>query len=139
MLRIRLTRTGKRNQPHYRIIVTEKRSKRDGDFLENLGYYIPYSNPAKVKLDTQAYQKWIDKGAQPTEVVSYLRASVESSEETELPKKPKTKKSKKAKAKEEATKQAEAEASSDSSDSQPAEAKTDEAETSKSDSEKKEE
>lgn len=95
MLKIRLSRTGKRNQPHYRIIVTEEHSKRDGSYIANLGYYIPYKNPAILKLDTKAYDEWIGKGAQSTKVVTYLRGTAKNSEVTEIAKKPKTKSSKK--------------------------------------------
>ena len=91
MLKIRLSRTGKKNQPHDRIVVTQRRSKRDGSNVAELGYYIPYSNPAVVKLDTKAYDEWIDKGAQSTEVVSYLRTKAKGDQIVEIPKKPKKK------------------------------------------------
>ena len=73
MLKIKLSRTGKRHQPHYRIIVAEARSKRDGKYLANLGHYIPTPKPATLKLDTKAYDSWISKGAQPTDTVRQLR------------------------------------------------------------------
>ena len=69
MLKIKLTRTGKRNQPSYRIVVQERRSKRDGKYIDNLGYYYPLSNPKTVKVDRKKYEEWINKGAQPTETV----------------------------------------------------------------------
>ena len=72
MLTIRLTRTGKRGQPHYRIIVTEKRSKRDGKYLESLGYYNPVSKPKVIKLNHDRYQYWLQKGAQPSLTVKSL-------------------------------------------------------------------
>ena len=65
MLKIRLTRTGKRNQPSYRIVVTEARTKRDGKYLESLGYWHPESN--QLKIDKKRYQYWLNQGAQPTE------------------------------------------------------------------------
>lgn len=94
MLKIRLSRTGKKNQAHYRIVISEKRSKRDGDYVANLGHYIPYLNPAKLKLDIKSYDEWVGKGAQPTEVVSYLRKLATSDKEIDISKKPKTKKNK---------------------------------------------
>ncbi len=69
MLRIRLTRTGKRNQPRYRIVVKEKRSKRDGRYIDLLGFYDPTQNPSVIKLDKKKYDEWIAKGAQPTATV----------------------------------------------------------------------
>ncbi len=69
MLAIRLTRMGAKKKPFYRIIVTEKRSKRDGRFIESVGYYDPCRNPADVKLDRERLNYWIERGAQPTETV----------------------------------------------------------------------
>lgn len=94
MLKIRLSRTGKKNQPHYRIVVTEKRSKRDGSNIDELGYYIPYKNPAVLQLDIQAYDEWIKKGAQSTNVVKYLRGKTKTNQIIEIVKKAKTKKNK---------------------------------------------
>jgi small subunit ribosomal protein S16 len=104
MLRIRLTRTGKRKQPHYRVVVTEKKTKRDTKFLATLGHYIPTNNPAVLKIDIKEYDLWLSKGAQPTETVTYLRTKTTTSEEIQIPKTAKTKLSKKAKAKAEAQK-----------------------------------
>lgn len=72
MLTIRLTRTGKRGQPHYRIIVTERRSKRDGKYLESLGHYNPLSIPKVIQLDRARYTFWVGKGAQPSATVKSL-------------------------------------------------------------------
>ena len=72
MLKIRLTRTGKKNQPSYRIVVKEARSKRDGKYTELLGYYNPLTDPATIKLDKDRYQSWLKKGAQPTDTVRRL-------------------------------------------------------------------
>ena len=72
MLKIRLTRTGQKNQPHYRIIVTERRSKRDGKYLDNLGHYTPTTKPSTFVLDTTKYDTWVSRGAQPSPVVRGL-------------------------------------------------------------------
>lgn len=72
MLKIKLTRVGKKHQPSFRIVVVEARSKRDGKYLEALGFYNPLTNPAKIKLNQKAFQEWIAKGAQPTERVQKL-------------------------------------------------------------------
>ena len=63
---------GAKKKPFYRIIVTEKRSKRDGRFLESLGYYDPRGNPLVIKLDTARVDYWVERGAQPTETVRSL-------------------------------------------------------------------
>jgi small subunit ribosomal protein S16 len=60
---------GAKKRPFYRIVVTEKRSKRDGRFVENIGYYDPCRNPADVKLDMERVNYWLKCGAQPTETV----------------------------------------------------------------------
>lgn len=65
MLKIRLMRTGRRNQPSYRIVVTEARSKRDGKYIENLGRWNPRTK--EVKINKKRYHYWLDHGAQPTE------------------------------------------------------------------------
>lgn len=76
MVRIKLSRTGKKNQPSYRIIVAEARSKRDGKTIDSLGSYQPIQNPPAIVLDKIKYQEWIKRGAQPTKTVSgiYKRA-----------------------------------------------------------------
>jgi small subunit ribosomal protein S16 len=73
MLKIKLTRTGKRKQPSYRIVVVEARSKRDGKYLESLGYYNPLTKKKnRIFVDKKKYQSWIRKGAQPTVKVRKL-------------------------------------------------------------------
>ncbi len=72
MLKIKLARTGKKNQPSFRIVVQEARSKVDGKNVEILGHYMPLSQPAVVKIDKKRYQGWVNKGAQPTETVRQL-------------------------------------------------------------------
>lgn len=78
MLKIKLARFGKRNQPHYRIVVNEARSKRDGKYIEMLGHYAPAQQPKVLELNLEAYNQWIDKGAQPTETVAHLAERYES-------------------------------------------------------------
>jgi small subunit ribosomal protein S16 len=87
LLSIRLTRMGAKKKPFYRIIVTEKRSKRDGRFLESVGYYDPRGNPFKLKINGARVNYWIERGAQPTETVRNLikrnKASERASSEAE--------------------------------------------------------
>ncbi len=88
MLGISLMRMGAKKKPFYRIVVKEKRSKRDGAYLENVGTYNPMTNPATVDLKHERIQYWISVGAQPTETVASLikhnpAAAVETAETTE--------------------------------------------------------
>ena len=65
-------RMGAKKKPFYRIVVKEKRSKRDGKYLENVGTYNPMINPAEIELKHERIQYWISVGAQPTETVASL-------------------------------------------------------------------
>ena len=65
-------RMGAKKKPFYRIVVKEKRSKRDGKYLENVGTYNPMTNPAEVKLNHERVNYWIGVGAQPSETVASL-------------------------------------------------------------------
>jgi len=69
VVRIRLTRMGKRNRPFYRIVVVDQRKKRDGAYIESLGYYDPVRDPAEMKVDVDKAVEWILKGAQPSKTV----------------------------------------------------------------------
>jgi len=79
MLKIKLSRQGKKHQPHYRIVVAEDRSKRDGKVTAQLGYFQPTSQDKKVVIDLPLYQSWIKKGAQPTSTVKNLVERVKKS------------------------------------------------------------
>ena len=72
MLAIQLMRTGAKKRPSYRIVVKEKRSKRDGAYLENLGTYNPTREPAEINLNMERVRYWIKNGAQPTDTVDRL-------------------------------------------------------------------
>ncbi len=72
MVKIRLTRTGKKNQPSYRVVVVEENSRRDGKYIANLGHYSPTATPKTLVLDKVEYAAWIKKGAQPTLTVANL-------------------------------------------------------------------
>ena len=65
-LKIRLSRVGTKNEPHYRVVVAEERSRRDGDAVEQIGAYNPRAkgNVLTIKLDRVDY--WVSKGAKPT-------------------------------------------------------------------------
>lgn len=70
MLKIRLARHGKRNDPHYRVVCIEEFKKNNGEPLEVLGYWHPKSG--EIKLEKKKIQEWVDKGAQKTKAVEKL-------------------------------------------------------------------
>lgn len=60
---IRLQRCGKKNRPYYHIVVKDKRAKRDGGYIEKLGYYDPLVNPSKISLKEDRLKFWYGLGA----------------------------------------------------------------------------
>ena len=72
MLRIRLTRTGKRSQESFRIVVAEHKSAVKGKYLELLGHYKPATQPKQLVFQKERVQHWITKGAQPSASVAAL-------------------------------------------------------------------
>ena len=72
MVRIRLRRMGRRNKPFYRIVVTDRRSPRDGESIDIIGHYNPLTDPATVSIDEEKALKWLRCGAQPTDTVRSL-------------------------------------------------------------------
>jgi len=72
MLTIRLTRVGKRKQPQYRFIVSEKARDPWGKALEILGTYEPRRTPPFIKLEKERVQYWMSKGAQTSDTVHNL-------------------------------------------------------------------
>lgn len=71
-VKIRLRRMGAKKAPFYRVVVADSRSPRDGRFIEEIGYYNPVSEPAQIKINEEKANKWLQNGAQPTEVVKKL-------------------------------------------------------------------
>ncbi len=65
-------RMGAKKKPSYRVVVKEKLSKRDGAYLENVGFYDPTRNPAEVRLNMERVSYWMEKGAQPSDTVHQL-------------------------------------------------------------------
>ena len=72
MVKIRLRRDGAKKAPYYRVVVADSRFPRDGRFIEEIGYYNPITEPAEIKIDEEKATKWINNGAQPTDVVKRL-------------------------------------------------------------------
>src|SRR5688500_11749613 len=73
-VRIRLRRMGRKKQPHYRVVVADGAAPRDGRIVENLGYYKPKTMPARLVLDLERFDYWVEKGAEPSETVRSLAA-----------------------------------------------------------------
>ena len=72
MVKIRLARGGRKKRPFYRIVAADSRMKRDGRFLEVVGFYNPISNPKELKINTERVDHWISEGAQMSQTVANL-------------------------------------------------------------------
>ena len=72
MVKIRLTRMGKKREPIYRIVVADSRNARDGKCIDEIGTFNPNTDPSTYKVDAEKAKKWLSNGAQPTEVVSKI-------------------------------------------------------------------
>lgn len=69
MLTIRLSRVGKKKQPTYRLIISEKTKDPWGTNLENLGTFNPLTNPSTINFNVDRIKYWISKGAQTSDTV----------------------------------------------------------------------
>ena len=69
MLKIKLSRTGRKNQAQYRVVVSEAKSKVNGKNVAILGYYNPADKENKLIINKSLYAEWLNKGAQPTDTV----------------------------------------------------------------------
>jgi small subunit ribosomal protein S16 len=74
MVVIRMKRAGAKKRPFYRVVVADSRSRRDGRYIEQLGYYDPLTDPATFKVDAEKFAAWIRKGATPSESVGVMMA-----------------------------------------------------------------
>jgi len=63
---------GKKKKPSYRVVISDARAPRDGDFIEIIGHYDPLTEPPTIVIDEEKALKWLRQGAQPTETVSSL-------------------------------------------------------------------
>jgi small subunit ribosomal protein S16 len=72
LLRIRLSRIGKKKQPAYRLIVADSRAPREGAFLKIIGHYNPRTEPVTLVVKEEEAVHWLQKGAQPSETVAKL-------------------------------------------------------------------
>jgi len=71
MVKIRLSRIGRKKRPYWRVVAVDSRKQRDGAFLDNLGTYDPIKHEV-VQLHTERIQEWIGKGAQCSPAVVKL-------------------------------------------------------------------
>ena len=71
-VKIRLQRHGSKGKPFFHIVVADSRARRDGRFIEEIGYYNPVSTPKVVNINEEKAVKWLNDGAQPTETVKNL-------------------------------------------------------------------
>jgi small subunit ribosomal protein S16 len=72
MVKLRLKRMGTIKKPFYRIVAVDSHKKRDGKYLESLGYYDPKTDPLTLKVDFEKSLKWLKVGAQPSDTVRSL-------------------------------------------------------------------
>ena len=71
-VKLRLKRMGSKQKPFYRVVAADSRTKRDGETIEDIGYYNPITEPATVKIDEEKALSWLKTGAQPTDTVRDL-------------------------------------------------------------------
>jgi small subunit ribosomal protein S16 len=79
-VKIRLSRSGAKKRPYYKIVVADARSPRDGRFIERVGSYnpmVPHDHPDRLKLDAERIKHWLTHGAQPTDRVARFFASAD--------------------------------------------------------------
>ena len=71
-VKLRLMRMGAKKRPFYRIVATDSRSRRDGEYLELVGTYNPINNEKDVKINEEVAHKWLNNGAIPSDTVRNL-------------------------------------------------------------------
>ena len=71
-VKLRLKRMGSTKRPFYRIVATDSRTKRDGEYIELIGTYNPLTSPADVKINEEVALKWLNNGAIPSDTVKNL-------------------------------------------------------------------
>ena len=71
-VRVRLTRVGSKKNAIWRVVVADRRSPRDGRFIEMIGHYNPQTEPSQIVIDHERLQHWLDRGAEPSNTVRKL-------------------------------------------------------------------
>jgi small subunit ribosomal protein S16 len=69
---VRLTRMGRKKKPFYRIVVTDSRKRRDGGWIESIGYYNPLTEPETIKFDKERLDYWKSVGAKLSDRVARI-------------------------------------------------------------------
>ena len=82
---LRLTRGGGEKQPFYRIVAADRRSPRDGRFIEQIGIYDPLRSPPEIKMDSTRVEHWLSMGAVPSQTVGELIRTVKRSAPADKP------------------------------------------------------
>ncbi len=74
MVTIRLARGGAKKRPYYHVVVTDSRNRRDGRYIERIGFFNPIAvgGEVRLKIDAERAQHWVDKGAQTSDRVAKL-------------------------------------------------------------------
>jgi small subunit ribosomal protein S16 len=81
MVTIRLSRSGAKKQPYYHVVVADSRKKRDGRYIERLGFFNPVARGGdeRLRLDRERIEHWVSQGAQTSErVAALLKEKVEA-------------------------------------------------------------
>ena len=71
-VKLRLTRMGSKKKPVYRIVASDSRRPRDGQYIELVGTYNPLTQPATINVNEEVALKWLSNGAEPTDTVRSL-------------------------------------------------------------------
>jgi small subunit ribosomal protein S16 len=74
MLAIRLSRTGSKKRPYFRLVVLDSTQARDSRYVEILGHYNPRTKPATLEVNRERVAHWLAKGARPSDTVRTLLA-----------------------------------------------------------------
>ena len=87
--RIRLSRTGSKNRPFFKIVVADKRNARDGKFIEKLGTYnplLPKNDNNRIEFDEERVKYWLSKGATPSYKMAIFLSDANIVEKPPIPK-----------------------------------------------------
>ncbi len=79
-VRVRLTRVGSKKNPIWRVVVADRRSPRDGRFIETIGHYNPQTQPSTIVIDHERLDHWLALGAEPTNTVKKLMRAKDNSQ-----------------------------------------------------------
>jgi len=84
-VKIRLSRHGAKKSPFYRIVVSDSRAPRDGRYIEQVGTYNPRVDSGGIKINSEKIDRWLQRGAQPTQIVSDLIKKAARTSQPSLP------------------------------------------------------